>query len=369
MENKNDNRIVQLMSIICGAGEVPILVGNAGVGKTQMVHQLAKKTDKNVTTLIISQMEPEDLMGMPAKDLENKVTVWLRPDWWPTEKNNILFLDEIARAKSDVKNAILQLLTDRRLGDHKLPEDTWIIAAMNPSNDRFDQEEVFDSAFIDRFVWISTRVDSDQWINWAKVNSLDYSIIEFIRTEAQHLGGDEDFELPEIKPSPRSWHKLSNIMKKVSEETFSEFGYAIASGLLGTSAASSFMESWTTRQKRLRPEELWDNTKATLDMIKTMEIHNVNEFMHKMSDYLAKCYEDKTLDNIDIQPMTELMKILPAEPAAIIARYIEDTKTDSGLAIYRHFRKSKEFLVAFSKASNKSSTTCMNLDGDKLETL
>lgn len=357
------------MNIVCGAGEVPILVGNAGVGKTQMVHQLAEKTGRKVTSLIISQMEPEDLMGMPAKDMDKKVTVWLRPDWWPTDSNRILFLDEIARAKSDVKNAILQLLTDRRLGEHILPDDTWIIAAMNPSNDNFDQEEVFDSAFIDRFVWISTRVDSDQWIDWAKANKLDYSIIEFIRTESQHLGGDADFELPQINPSPRSWHKLSNIMNKVSDETFAEFGYAIAAGLVGTSAATSFIESWTTRQKRLSAEQLWINTDAAIKTIQSMEIHNINEYMHKINDYLTKQFNEGKLDEMAIEPMTKLMKVLPAEPAAIIARYIEDTKSDAGLAIYKHFRKSKEFLVAFSKASNKSSTTCMNLDGDTLEVL
>lgn len=364
-----ENRIVQIMNIICGAGEVPILVGNAGVGKTQMVKQLGEKTGRTVTTLIISQMEPEDLMGMPTRDMDKKVTVWLRPDWWPTEKNQILFLDEIGRAKSDVKNAILQLLTDRRLGNHVLPDDTWVVAAMNPSNDNFDQEEVFDSAFIDRFVWVSTRVDSDQWIDWAKNNKLDYSIIEFIRTENQHLGGDADFELPDIKPSPRSWHKLSNIMKKVSEETFAEFGYAISAGLLGISAATSFMESWTTRQKRMSAEQLWENTEAALNNIGNMEIHNINEFMHKLNDYLQKMFEEGKLDELEIEPMTRLMKILPAEPAAIISRYIEDTNTEAGLAIYKHFRKSKEFLVAFSKASNKSSTTCMNLDGDTLEVL
>jgi len=61
--------------------EVPILVGHAGVGKTEIVKQIGKETGRDVRILVLSQMEPGDLIGMPARDKDR--TVWLKPDWFP----------------------------------------------------------------------------------------------------------------------------------------------------------------------------------------------------------------------------------------------------------------------------------------------
>ena len=72
-------------------GEVPILVGHAGVGKTQIVKEIASKTGRKLITLVLSQMEPGDLIGMP--DRKGDRTVWLKPEWFPEDGNSILFLD------------------------------------------------------------------------------------------------------------------------------------------------------------------------------------------------------------------------------------------------------------------------------------
>lgn len=135
---------------IMQAGEVPLLVGHFGVGKTDIARQIASETGRNLIILILSQMEPGDLIGLPAK--ENDKTVFLRPDWWPENGKSIILLDEINRAHRSIRNAIMQLVIDKRIHNHILPEDTWIMATMNPPDDEYDQADLItDPAFISRF--------------------------------------------------------------------------------------------------------------------------------------------------------------------------------------------------------------------------
>ncbi|HQC16016.1 MoxR family ATPase, partial [Mesotoga prima] len=113
-----------LSKIIMESGEIPLLWGHFGVGKTDLAREIASETGRELIILVISQMEPGDLIGMPSRDGER--TLFLRPDWWPTEGNVILMIDEVNRAHRSIRNAIMQLLIDRRIHNHFLPEGSWI---------------------------------------------------------------------------------------------------------------------------------------------------------------------------------------------------------------------------------------------------
>ena len=84
------NELFELLPPIMEVGEVPMLVGHAGVGKTEVIRSIGRKHNREVIVLALSQMEPGDLIGMPAKDGDR--TVWLKPEWWPKDGNTILFL-------------------------------------------------------------------------------------------------------------------------------------------------------------------------------------------------------------------------------------------------------------------------------------
>jgi len=302
---------------IMEAGEVPMLVGNQGVGKTKLIERIGKETDRKVVTLITSQMEPGDLIGLPWA--EDGKTVWLKPNWWPEEGDCIIFLDEIARARTSTRNAIMQLLIDKKLHEHVLPEGVWLVAATNPSDERFEQDEIFDDAFIDRFVWLEVRNDLQDWKKWGR-DIIDQSILGFLDNESQYFGDSEDVELPEIKPSPRSWEKLSNVLSVMSKDEQLKYGMKIARGLVGYEGAVSFSTYLEKLEERIKPNEIWDNNAAVVEKVKGMEIHRVNELVDKTLRYLSK----KKPEEVELEPLVNVLSVMSAESAAKFVRDLEE---------------------------------------------
>ncbi|HEC11709.1 MAG TPA: AAA family ATPase [Acidiferrobacteraceae bacterium] len=107
-----------------------MLWGPPGVGKSQMVAQVAAKHQVTVTDIRLSQMEPSDLRGIPFR-IEQRVE-WAIPSMLPDSQRHgpagILFLDEITSAAPTVSAAAYQPILDHRLGDYTVP-DHWAIFA------------------------------------------------------------------------------------------------------------------------------------------------------------------------------------------------------------------------------------------------
>ncbi|HPC25795.1 MAG TPA: MoxR family ATPase, partial [Fervidobacterium sp.] len=62
------NEAKYLSEKIMSCGEIPLLIGHFGVGKTDIARDIAKETGRKLTILVLSQMEPGDLIGLPARD-------------------------------------------------------------------------------------------------------------------------------------------------------------------------------------------------------------------------------------------------------------------------------------------------------------
>lgn len=114
------------------------LCGAHGRGKTSVVAQYAEENGYDLVTVILSQLTPEDMIGIPVvRSVDgNQVTEYTVPDWLlrcadPTRKT-ILFLDELTNADDDTFAAILSLLSERKTKDVGLADTTVIVCAFNP---------------------------------------------------------------------------------------------------------------------------------------------------------------------------------------------------------------------------------------------
>lgn len=89
----NSEEIKVLLKSTRKANVVPLVWGDSGIGKSQTVKQFADENNLQFIDLRLGQMETGDLVGLPAR--EGDRTIWLKPEWFPTEGEGVLFLDEI----------------------------------------------------------------------------------------------------------------------------------------------------------------------------------------------------------------------------------------------------------------------------------
>ncbi|MBM7560399.1 AAA family ATPase [Marinitoga litoralis] len=311
------------------SGEIPLLWGHFGVGKTDIARDIAKETNRELIILVISQMEPGDLIGLPSK--ENDKTVFLKPDWWPENDNTIIMIDEINRAHRSIRNAIMQLLLDRRIHNHILPEGTWIMAAANPPDDDYDQVDLItDPAFMSRFFHLSLNPDVNEWIDWAKNESVSDEVISFIKEYPEFIssGKSVSFRL-DLKPSPRSWYKLSRVLKNLNEDEIKEYAYILASGIVGPEAARTFVNYIENKSNLPTPEKiLFDLDEVLINRIKELSVDERNSIILRLNKYFETLEED------------DMIRILDNSEHKLIAKNIKDLShvisKDSAYSILRN---------------------------------
>ncbi len=197
-----------------------MLWGPPGVGKSQIVAQVAHRHAVPVIDIRLSQMEPSDLRGIPFR-IEERVE-WAVPSMLPDEKrhgkNGFLFLDEITSAPPTVSAAAYQLILDRRLGNYRVPNGWVIIAAGNRQGDRGVTYSM-PSPLANRFSHYDVDTHLDDWVAWAYDNGIDDRIIGFLRFRPELLFDFDPAQNPVAFPSPRSWEYAHRAVRKFENQT------------------------------------------------------------------------------------------------------------------------------------------------------
>ena len=195
-----------------------MLWGAPGVGKSQMVAQIAESHDVPLIDIRLSQMEPSDLRGIPFR--VDEFVEWAVPSMLPNLKRHgnrgILFLDEITSAPPSVSAAAYQLILDRKLGEYEVPKGWAIIAAGNRQGDRGVTYSM-PAPLANRFSHYEVEINLDDWVAWAYANGIDERIIAFLRFRQDLLFEFDAAQNPVAFPSPRSWEFAHRALQKFDE--------------------------------------------------------------------------------------------------------------------------------------------------------
>jgi len=195
-----------------------MLWGPPGVGKSQMVAQIAQRHGMPVIDIRLSQMEPSDLRGIPFR--VNDQVEWAVPSMLPDAERHgaqgILFLDEITSVPPSVSAAAYQLILDRRLGAYTVPEGWAIFAAGNRQGDR-GVTYTMPAPLANRFSHFDVDVNLDDWVAWAYANDIDERLIGFLRFRPELLFEFDPAHNPVAFPSPRSWEFAHRGLQKFGD--------------------------------------------------------------------------------------------------------------------------------------------------------
>ena len=296
----------------------PILLrGRHGVGKSEVVYQTAANLGLPVVERRASQMTEGDLIGLPDnRDVEvngRKATTFCPPDWFllACTEPVVLFLDEVDRATTEVRQGIFELTDSRKLNGHKLHEDTLIIAAVN-GGEHGAQYQVgeMDPAELDRWTVFDVEPTVEDWLTWAK-DKVDSVVWDFINQNRVHLEHTGDFEPNKVYPSRRSWARLNecltqgDLLGKASPAL-----YHLSTAFVGFEAAVSFRDFVENYERQVTVSDLLVDGKV--DKVADWTINEHAAMIDKMEA------EDIFADHLpkeQIQNLAEYFMILPSEVA------------------------------------------------------
>jgi len=198
----------------------PVMIwGAPGVGKSQIIGQVAEKHNIPLIDIRLSQMEPSDLRGIPFR--KEELVEWAVPAMLPDLERHgaegILFLDEITSAPPSVSAAAYQLILDRKLGQYEVPEGWAIFAAGNRQGDR-GVTYTMPAPLANRFSHFDFEIHLDDWVAWAYQHNIDDRIIAFVRFRPELLFDFDPAHNPVAFPSPRSWEFAHRALQKFEHD-------------------------------------------------------------------------------------------------------------------------------------------------------
>lgn len=188
------------------------LWGPPGVGKSSVVCQVARELGLKFIDLRLSLLDPVDLRGIPVADREKRECYWTRPVFLPKDGAGILFLDEINLASPSVQAAAYQLVLDKAVGEHKLPDSWHIVAAGNRREDSSLVTQLSDP-LISRFVHFEVEIDVEEWFSWAIASGIDERVISFLKFRPELLLKVDSGRSSVNYPCPRSWEFCSRLLQ------------------------------------------------------------------------------------------------------------------------------------------------------------
>lgn len=228
---------------------VPLLIGDAGIGKSTAVDTVGAKLNIPVINFRLAQIsDVSDILGGPRFDAVTNSIKWYPPPWWKFIQEHpdggILHFDELNRANNEIRQSIFQLLTDWKMLTIEIPHKWSIVASINPDSSGLYHVEGLDPALIRRLTpRLSVEADPESWCRWAEQNNITSSIISHIKKNPDQLCLIKENE---PYPNPASWVKVSDLIKHRvidGDKLNDKINLAILTGTIGRDAAISFANS------------------------------------------------------------------------------------------------------------------------------
>lgn len=340
-----------------------LIRGRHGIGKSWIAYQTAEgltwdgaktrpakegESQLPVVEIRASQMTEGDLLGLPSPqdvEINGEKAASLRPFSWLVRACTepvVLFLDEVDRATTEVRQGFFQLGDSRQINGWKLHPGTIVFGAVNGGKHTAQYQVAdMDPAELDRWVTFDVEPSVEDWLSWAKdnVNPLTW---DFINQNPEHLEHKGEFEPGVVYPSRRSWHRLDSTLAKDSlldkEEAPLQLMFNLSVGFVGFEAAVAFKDFVEKYERQVTVEDIL--VKGRLDKVKDWGLVDHTAMIKKFE---ATGVFSEVIEEEKIANLVAYFDVLPAEARVTLFTSLTVANTslsaDNGTRFHRELAK------------------------------
>lgn len=349
--------VLSAVQLVIESNDVPLIIGESGIGKTALVKELSRKSNYVLITIDANLLKEGEIGGLPT--VVNGKTLYAThvklsqiEECSKRGEKVLLFIDELNRCEHAVQQELMNLILNREINGFNIDDNVKIVAAMNPSNkyeDYRDSEYAvvdMDQAQEDRFVWLNMEADVKEWIKWAMTDgNIDEDIIEFIGIFPEYLNTPNSRE--SIKGTPRSYERVSKAYKiyKNNKEKYSfEVFLSVVKGNLGVSISNDFISFIKNKKKpMIKVDELFKNEVINSALRERIENEN-NSRLYILAKASLNYLESLKEFSYELNVFSELLKYYPRDLRLGIMKEI---KGEYSKTLYNRLLDEDEFLEAF----------------------
>ncbi len=204
-----------------------LLLGAPGIGKTQIMEQIARECRIGLVAYTITHHTRQSAIGLPfLSKMEFDGQEYTVTEYTMSEivasiykkmeatglREGILFIDEINCVSETLAPAMLQFLQCKTFGSHEIPQGWIIVAAGNPPEYNKSVRE-FDVVTMDRVKKIEVEPDYAVWKEYAQKEQLHSAVISYLDTRPGSFYKMETTVDGRKFATPRGWEDLSTMLR------------------------------------------------------------------------------------------------------------------------------------------------------------
>jgi len=224
----NLDQCVELIKAV-GNSRTVLLQGDMGTGKSSMLYDIAKQTGFKPIYFDCTTKDLGDMMIPSLSSIEEDGCVRMIPNeelGVHLDEPVVVNIDEFGKANPSVKNGMLRLMLERKIGSYELHPDSIVFATTNKGSEGVG--DMLPPHARNRLTVVQTRkTDHMDWIEWGINNGIDATLLGWVKDNKHLMASFEDVKDPDENPyifhpkqqrlafvTPRSLHAASDILKQ-----------------------------------------------------------------------------------------------------------------------------------------------------------
>lgn len=326
-----------------------LLMGPPGIGKTQIMEQIAAETGVGLVAYTLTHHTRQSALGLPYIDhhtydgQEYAVTSYTMSEILASVhqlmertgvREGILFLDEINCISETLTPMMLQFLQCKTFGNQRLPDGWVIVAAGNPPEYNKSVRE-FDVVTLDRVKRIDVQEDFGVWKEYAYQRGLHGAVITYLDIRKDHFYRVEPSADGLQFATARGWEDLSALLT-----TYEALDLPVDREVIGqyiqlpriAKEFANYLELYRKYQRVYRVDEIvqgqWEAVRASELAAAPFDekLSVLGLLLSRLSELARLAWRDDRLTDAVYADLTRVKGAMTTAPVATVLATIEQER-------------------------------------------